>query len=289
MEAAPRARGVLIFLLISFTLTWAWEFTARLGLGLSLVNPLVQAPVGFVPAIAAVVVRRWVTREGFPDAGLALRLRPAWRYYLAAWALPWAFVAVATGLAAALGLAHPVLSRLAVSGLPAWAVLLLLIGGVPLLAPIYWGEEFGWTGYLRLRIFPERPVLSVTATGLIWAAWHYPLAFLGYVTFPEVVIGLASWTLWFLFQEVILAWMRLASGTIWTTSVAHAGTNMVASLVTGLLLAEKPDPTATDLLFCVPYAAVCAWLLLTGRLARIEPLAGARQVRRPVEGRVAAE
>jgi hypothetical protein len=100
MNSASRTNGVLVFLLISFGVTWAWEFTARLLLGLSLVSPLVQPPVAFVPAIAAVIVRRWVTREGFGDAGLALRLRAGWRYYLAAWMLPWAFVAVAVGLAA---------------------------------------------------------------------------------------------------------------------------------------------------------------------------------------------
>ncbi|MBP2336524.1 hypothetical protein [Saccharothrix coeruleofusca] len=25
---------------------------------------------------------------------------------------------------------------------------------VPVLTPVYWGEEFGWTGYLRQRLLP---------------------------------------------------------------------------------------------------------------------------------------
>jgi hypothetical protein len=37
----------------------------------------VQLPIAFSPAIAAVIVRCWITKEGFGDAGLALHLRRA--------------------------------------------------------------------------------------------------------------------------------------------------------------------------------------------------------------------
>src|SRR4051794_10542726 len=90
-------RGVVAFLLIAFGATWAYLFTARYALGLSIVNPLVQLPMGFAPAIAAIVVRRWVTREGFADAGL--RLGKTRLPYLAAWIGPFVFVAVALGAA----------------------------------------------------------------------------------------------------------------------------------------------------------------------------------------------
>jgi hypothetical protein len=69
-----RTRGLTAFLLISFGVAWGWEAVAHLLLGWSLVNPLVQVPAGFAPATAALVVRRWVTREGFADAGSRLRL-----------------------------------------------------------------------------------------------------------------------------------------------------------------------------------------------------------------------
>ena len=69
-EARSRkAGGLTAFLLISFGVAWGWEAVAHLLLGWSLVNPLVQVPAAFAPAAAALVVRRWVTREGFADAG----------------------------------------------------------------------------------------------------------------------------------------------------------------------------------------------------------------------------
>ena len=78
----------MAYLLLAFGLAWSTIFVARLLLGLSLENSLVQIPIAFSPAIAAVIVRRWITREGFGDAGLALHLRSGWVYYLAAWLFP---------------------------------------------------------------------------------------------------------------------------------------------------------------------------------------------------------
>jgi CAAX protease family protein len=269
-----RTRGVVTYLLISFGVTWTVEITARL-LGFSLANPLVQIlSLGWIaPAAAAIIVRRWVTREGFADAGLALRIRTAWRHYLAAWLGPLAFTAAAVGLSAALGLWQPTLAPLnhLIPGLPWWAFLTLLMLVVPLLAPLYWGEEFGWTNYLRLRILPGRPLAATLATGLIWAIWHYPLPFLGYLEFANVALGLAVWTVSFLCQEIILTWLRLRSGSIWTTSVAHAGNNMTLSFLTGTLLGNTVSATALTAIGAAPIAAVAGWILLTGRYRAVPP------------------
>jgi len=267
-----RSKGVVAFLLLSFGLAWAGMFAAPLLFGLSLVNPLVQlAGIAFTPAIAAFVVRKWITREGFADAGLRPRLRGNAGLYLAAWLGPFAFAGVALGVAALLGVwdFDPAAFAL-LPGLPAWASMAVLALAVIVLAPIYCGEEFGWTSYLRLRLFPERPVLSTLATGLIWAVWHYPLAFLGYIEFDNVVLGLAIWTVSFLFQEVILSWLRLRSGSVWTASLAHAGNNMVLALLIGTALGEGREHAA-NLVGLVPMVAVALWLILSGRLASDRP------------------
>ena len=73
-------KGVVAFLLIAFGLAWSlWEIP--LELGLSAGNPLFQfaiLPGALAPAVAAVNIRKWVTREGFADAGLGLNLHE-WR------------------------------------------------------------------------------------------------------------------------------------------------------------------------------------------------------------------
>ncbi|MER7205762.1 CPBP family intramembrane glutamic endopeptidase [Streptosporangium sp. NPDC000239] len=267
---AWKDRGVLAYLLITFGVSWAGMFAVRLLLGMSLADPLAQLSMAFVPAIAAFVVRRWVTGEGFGDAGLALRLRSAWPYYLAAWFGPPALVVMSAGIAAATGLADPSLASFddVLPGLPGWAFLLLLVGLIPLLSPLYWGEEFGWTGYLRLRLFPGRPVLASVVTGLIWGAWHYPLAFLGYVEYADVVAGLLIWTVSFQFQEILLGWLRQRSGSIWPSSLAHAGNNMVLFLLVGMLLGKEGarfGGSATDLIVMGPLVLASILVVVGGR------------------------
>lgn len=234
-----RKRGLAAFLLISFGVAWGWEAVARLLLGWSLVNPLVQVPVAFAPAAAALVVRRWVTREGFADAGSRLRLRAAWRYYLLAWLGPLGVAVAVVTVAAASGRWEPSVRPMAdlLPGVPVWAVPLLLCAVAPIVTLALWGEEFGWTGYLLLRICPGRPRRAALSAGLIAAVWHYPLALLGYAEFRHLALGLVGWTAWIMCQEIILAWLRARSRSIWPACLAHAGNNFVlAPLTTALLL-----------------------------------------------------
>jgi uncharacterized protein len=266
---ASSLRGVPVFILIAFGFAWTGMIGAPL-LGLPIVDPLVQLPFAFAPAVAALVVRRWVTREGFRDAGLRPQLRRCWRSYLIAWLAPLGLVAATCAVSAALGWWTSPTAPLdeVLPGLPGWAFVGLLMLVVPLLAPVCWGEEFGWTGYLRSRILPGRPLAASLATGFVWAVWHYPLAFVGYIHFENVLLGLTIWTGWFLAQQVLLSWLRIRSGSIWPTSLAHAGNNMVLALLVGELLTPLDD-TALTLLMAVPTAAAALWVVATGRLTPV--------------------
>jgi hypothetical protein len=121
-----RARGLITFLVLAFGFAWL-GMAGAWALGYSLVNPLVQLPFAFAPALAAFVVRRWVTGEGFADAGLRLRLREAWPQYLMAWLGPAALVAATAAVAALFGVPLASLDR-QLGGLPRWA---LVAGRVP--------------------------------------------------------------------------------------------------------------------------------------------------------------
>ncbi len=268
-------KGIVAFLVISFGVAWAGMLGTTLGLGLSMVNPLVQLAWAFTPAISAIIVRKWVTREGFADAGLRLRLRGNVRWYVIGWLGPLALVAVALTIAAGTGLWHPDLGALdrVVPGMPGWLLLTVLMLVVPVLAPIFWGEDFGWNSYLRPRLWADRPALSVATAGLIWAVWHYPLAFIGYIEFSDVALGLALWTVSFQFQEVLLAWLRTRSGSIWPTCIAHSGHNMVLALITGILLEENGGlDTITVMVITTAAVAAAALLVILGGGFRRPPV-----------------
>ncbi|WIM92743.1 CPBP family intramembrane metalloprotease [Actinoplanes oblitus] len=255
-----RVKGIVVYLVIAFGVVWPYLFVARLGLGWSLVNPLVQLPVAFVPAIGAFVVRRWVTREGFAGAGLTWR-SPA-RLWLAGWLAP-------------LGITLTMLACAVSAGwwdfrLDGGGLLFLLIVQL-VLTPVYFGEEFGWTSFLWPRLMPGRPRASLLVTGLIWAVWHYPLAFLGYAEFTDRAISLPLWTVMFVLFEILLCWLYAASGSVWVTSLAHAGNNVVMGLLSEELLG---DLSSVRLLVCtdLALALVCLPLLASKLFAATEPV-----------------
>src|SRR5215217_3376059 len=267
-----QTRGVVAYLLLAFGLAWPTIFVARLLLGLSLENSLVQIPIAFSPAFAAVIVRRWITKEGFADAGNTPHLRSGWAYYLVAWLFPLIAVGVVIGLATVLGISRPDLSQLGTLfigvQLPGWAGLVLLMGVPILMMPLFWGEEFGWRGYLQVRLLSHNPLKAAIATGFIWAVWHYPRYFLGYSEYANPFVGLVTATVFAILLAIILAWLRLSTRSVWSSSLAHAGTNMVlATLSTTLLLGgAKIDWAVNDLVQSVPLAAICAWIILSRQL-----------------------
>src|SRR5437868_166113 len=169
------AKGIVSFLLIAVGGAWSvWGVAWLLGmLDTSAGGQVVVALGAFSPAVAAVVVRRWVSREGFADAGLGVHLRRRWRWYLLAWLLPLPVVGVIVGLAVGLGLPF-VHTELPPTLMPA------VLGGSLVTAPLFFSEEFGWRGYLQLRWFPQRPLLAAVLTGLVWGVFHYPLILVGF-------------------------------------------------------------------------------------------------------------
>jgi len=280
-----KTKGVLAYLGIAFGMAWVlWEIPLRLGL--SPRSPFFQLavlPGAFAPAVATVVVRKWVIREGFADAGLRLNLR-RWRYYLVAWLLPLPVMAIIVALAVALGIGQPdfslmrALSALAPEGtslpsaLPANLLPLIFIQSLVtalVATPILWGEEFGWRGYLQLRLLGHRPLLAALATGLIWGVWHYPINLRGY-NFPgHPILGLILFPVSTMLLSIIFGWLRLKTGSVWAASLAHAATNAIGGSLTLLLFAGGPDPifvTYLGLLGWLPLGALCAWIVFSGQL-----------------------
>jgi membrane protease YdiL (CAAX protease family) len=209
--AVPARRsGVRAFLAITFAVTWLPFLPAAFG------GPAVPLLMPFAPAIAAVVVRRWVTREGFSDLGLRPHLRSAWPWLGLALAWPLAAIPLAVAVASVVGVGSPDLGRVDVPALLLWAAASLLA------APIFLGEELGWRGYLQVRIWPGRPLLAAGATGVVWGVWHYPL-WLTVLELPIAMFPLMTASM--VVTSVFLGWVSHRSGTVWAASLGHSTNN----------------------------------------------------------------
>lgn len=266
-------------------MAWAWWTGALLATGISSRNPLFQLlvlPGAFSPAIAAIVVRRWVTREGFADAGLRLNLAGNLRYYLFGLLWPFGAVVIIVILATILDLSRPDFSLLRALGeiapgeeMPTFPTVLwpMLLVQFPIsaviLTPILWGEEFGWRGYLQLRLFGESPLLAAVATGLIWGVWHYPLILTGYQYPDDRFLGLLIFPVSTVLISILFGWLRLRTRSVWAPSLAHAATNVIGGSLTLLLFLGGSNwifVSYLGILSWLPLGVLCFWVLATGRL-----------------------
>ena len=274
-------KGVIAYLLLAFGIAWiTWQVPIQLGVPAS--SPLFQLyilPGAFSPAIAALLVRVF-GKEGFADAGLKLNFRH-WPYFVFALLLPVAVVGAILLQVEASGLGHAdftlataikaLAGRALPANTPAYVGLLIipqLLFTAILTTPVLWGEEFGWRGYLQPRLFPGKPLLAALATGPIWAVWHYPLIFRGYdfgdQALPGAAVMLVSCTL----VSYIFAWLVERTGSIWSSSLAHAATNGVGGSLTLLWFAGLKQPLLTSYIGVfglAPLLLVCIAIHLLGR------------------------
>jgi membrane protease YdiL (CAAX protease family) len=256
-------RCIGMFLLIALGGAWSvWGLAWLLGVfddgPMTAPAQVVVAFGAFAPAVAAYVVRRWVAREGFADAGLGLHLRNSWPYYVVGWLLPLPVVGCIAALAGVFGFAF-VHSDLSVT-----MVLGALVSSL-VLTPLFFGEEFGWRGYLQVRLVAGRPILAAVLTGLVWGVFHYPLIVLGFEGYENIALGLIVFPVFTVLMSIMLGWLRQRTGGIWAGCLAHSAADMTGGLSAYLFYGNGQWilTSYAGVLAWIPLGVVCAWIVLT--------------------------
>jgi len=149
----------------------------------------------WVPAMAALITMKFITREGFGIANIRFG---SWKPYLAtALLVPAAFFLI-YGLTWLLNLGQPDWQLEDLMGLMASTGAdmsqapdpsLLLAGMLPLtlfFSPFInslfgFGEELGWRGYLLPKLMPLGKPRAYLLLGVIWGLWHLPLLLVGFL------------------------------------------------------------------------------------------------------------
>lgn len=267
MQITNGPRGIGAFLLIAFGGAWiiwtiAWLLHA-LDTGPS--GQIVVAAGAVAPAVATLVVRRWITHESFHDIGLHLSLHDHWPYYLVSWLMPLPVVGMIVVLAALVKvpLVHP--------ALPPRLVLSTMLGAL-VSGPVFLGEELGWRGYLQLRLFPGRPLLAAATTGLIWGVFHYPVILAGFEGYENVFLGLVIFPVFTILMSIILGWLRSRTGSLWPACLAHAASNTIGGALTAYLFLGGGSfflASYAGVLGWLPLAMICVWIVGTGQDRRV--------------------
>lgn len=231
----------------------------------------------WMPALASIAARL-ALKEGSADISFRFGGRIGLRMTLIAWFYPLAVGTLAYGFAWAAGLVEfrsPTVPGFpAVSApLPAFSTLVAirLTIGVPIAALAAAGEEIGWRGYMLTRLIEAGVPCPLLLSGVIWACWHMPLILGG--VYASGLHPTASAGLFLITTPAIgllLARVRLTSGSIWPAIVGHSAWN---ATIQGVFdFSSAPDATAlwvgeSGVLVAVASVAV-AWVLVRGTWPR---------------------
>lgn len=274
--------GLVAYLILVFGLTWPIEImlARRYPMG-SAAYIAILGGIMFIPALSALIVRLFVERQGFADAGLR------WgrgRFYLAAWLLPIAFGLGAMGLSLLLrqaefdrymtetmvriklqfGAMKLPFDRMRTYFIISSLTQTVIIGTIPA-----FGEEFGWRGYLLMRLLPLGRLRAMVLTGAIWGVWHAPIILQGYNYPDHPMLGVPLMITFCLLLGIILGWLRLASGSVFPAAVAHASVNGPGSAALAFL--RSRNDLTTGLTGLLGQAMMLIFVLLLWRFGALRP------------------
>lgn len=250
MDAVRRARrSLLVFFAVLVPVTGIIE-----GMIIAHVHFVSRKLLVFLlmwtPALASFVARL-ALREGFSDLSFRLGGRRGLRALILAAAYPIVVAAISYGIAWKLDLATFVapdedyvlswpLWVVPLTGSPAVRVSRMLLTHLTIgtLYGSVWaaGEEIGWRGYMLPRFIDAKIRFAGPLSGLIWAMWHWPLAY-SFAGGPKL-LDLLMFTLLLIPLGAAMARQRLESGSVLPAILLHATWNEGVLLVFG---ACSPD------------------------------------------------
>ena len=294
-------KRILIYILVTFGLTWAYcllvVYPLANGESLSgvpaLATQLLVAAGMFFPAVC-VLLTRLITKEGFRNAWLKPNLKGNLKYYLLVWFGPGILTLLGAGLyflvfpknldltfsyfVATLESAGAPMEELPI---PIGLLMLVQCMQALFLAPALnfvtcFGEEWGWRGYLLPKMserFSTVPTLLIT--GIIWGLWHAPLTVIGHnygIGYPGIPFtGNAMMCLFCTVMGVILSYVTLKTKSCIPAILGHGAINGIAAI--GIYFTYDGGnpfvgPAPTGIIGMIPFIIVA--LIMALQLAKLE-------------------
>lgn len=270
MQETRSKKRVVAFLVLLIATTIAASVAApRLGAG-----PAVSFLIMWTPGIAAIAASL-ITRRSFREFGW----KP-WpiKWLGLGWLLPIAIAFPAYGLIWLTGLGdvpNPLfLERgritIGMPGGPNWLFIAAAFGFITIvnLLPnivLTLGEELGWRGFLVPELtkafgFKRAAIFS----GVIWGAWHMPGVLNGSYGAGSTPLAyrLACFSALVIANGVIMAWIRMRSGSVWPAVIMHATHNGVIQAFFDAITVRTSLSswfTGEFGIMLVPFATLAAW------------------------------
>ncbi|MCX7513514.1 CPBP family intramembrane glutamic endopeptidase [Frateuria hangzhouensis] len=237
MADTRKSSGIGLFLLLAFGLSSVFYALVIATGHLGGARGMYVTGLMWCPGIAALLTCRL---RGEGPGRLGWRWG-AWRWQWVAYLVPLGYAAVAYAIVWSTGLGgfgntqfeEAIGKALGWGDAPAWLnttmyfVLLASVGMARSLTTAL-GEEIGWRGFLAPALVARLGFTGgALVTGAIWAAWHLPiLLFADYNAGTPWWFAMPCFVVLVLSSSVVMTWLRLRSGSLWTAAVMHASHNL---------------------------------------------------------------
>lgn len=190
--------------------------------------------------LVMVLIVRFLLGDGWKDAGLGLKFKKSWRWYLFALLVYPVIYLVVIPINIILGFTTLTLT---VSD-----ILPLLISGfviqfVPRILFAF-SEEWAWRGYLepRFALLGMPDIQRHVIVGILWGIWHFPLILSTDYTNAPIAAFLPLFMLGVILMALIYGPMRASSDSVWPAVLMHGMGNALAfAILEGKLIAFNND------------------------------------------------
>jgi membrane protease YdiL (CAAX protease family) len=272
-------RKIIIYITITFGLAWGIFgfifFTAKDAPLESLALTIALAM--FAPAIATVIVKKYIYREPILSAyGFSFR---RYEYIILAWLLPVILSLAAAAATIALGLAKfdPGMGEfvklfpqnLQERGIPPYYVIFLFSLFLPVVINSFFtiGEELGWRGFLQDELKSLGQIKSYLLIGVIWGIWHAPIVAMGHNYPGHPILGPVWMVIFSILLSFIFGWLKDSAKSVWAPVIAHASLNGPAMIP--LVVLSGLDRLLGGILGVTGFVVMggfVAWLIYSGKI-----------------------
>jgi uncharacterized protein len=191
------------------------------------------------PVLATLIMLLVITREGYSRNGWqSLGLH---RLGLRMWPIAFFGTLAITVAATAAVWATPLASVTAPAGGIINSSVKLVIQVLILATTFALAEEIGIRGYLLPKLLPLGRKRALLVSGLVWATWHMPLIFLtSLIPVGNKAIGVPLFYAAVVAGSFFYGYLRIASGSLWPASIAHAVHNSAWGLMVAFTVTSSP-------------------------------------------------
>lgn len=207
-------RKIIIFLAVTFILSYAFEFYIIFNGGMSKFGIGAIISLMWLPGLSSIITR--VLTKDWKDIGLKLGTLNG---FLIVFFIPLILSFVAFFICSLFDIRKMQM----IDGVPLSKVFVQygLHFAIGLIGAF--GEEIGWRGFLTPKVYKAGWKYPTLYSGLIWALWHIPLvAFAGYYENLNSFVVVSLYTSLILILNIFMNWTRLHYESVFISSFAHA-------------------------------------------------------------------